>query len=112
MAAGLRFFAEDEGELRFACVGWVVEGFGGAVAFGGFEVKTVLHALGEAGEAGFAVGVGADFQVELAGVHESVGDVDLDFGGVDGGAGSVGDGEVGGTGADSAIDYGNGLGSG
>jgi len=109
LAAGLRFFAEDEGKLRLARVGWVVEGFGRAVAFGGFEVKTALHALREAGEAGFAVGVGANFQVELAGVHESVGDVNLDFGRVDGGAVSVRDREVCGTGPDPAVDCWNGL---
>src|ERR1017187_7415815 len=43
-----------------------------------------------------------DLEVELAGVHESVGDVDLDLGGVDWGSGSVGDGKVGGAGADCA----------
>ena len=104
--------AQGDGELRFAGFNGIVESFGGAIAFGGFEVEAVLEAVGEAGEAGFAVGVGADLQVELAGVHESVGDVDLDLGGVDWGSGSVGDGKVGGAGADCAIDGGDRLGIG
>ncbi len=68
-----------------------------------------LVRVGEAGEAGFAVGVGADFEVELVRVHESVGDVDFDFGGVDGGARGIGDGEVGGAGSDAAVDDGRGF---
>ena len=105
----LGLLAQGDGELRSAGGSGIVEGFGGAIAFGGFEVEAVLDALREAGEAGFAVGVGADFQVELSGVHESVGDVHVDFGGVNRGAGGVGDCEVGGADANSAILYGNRL---
>jgi hypothetical protein len=98
--------------LGFAGGGGVVEGFGGAVGFAGFEEEAAFDALGESGEAGFAIGVGADFEVELAGVHESIGDVDSDFGGVDWGAGFVVDGEVGGTGLDGACGRGDGFGVG
>jgi len=106
------FFPQDDGELGFAGGGGIDEGGGSAVGFGGFEEESTLGALGESGEAGFAVGVGADFEVELAGVHESVGDVDVDFGGVDGFGVSVGDREVVGAGADGAVDDGDGFGVG
>src|ERR1700722_6772787 len=69
----------------------------------------MLHAFGKAGEASSAVGVGADFEVEFTSVHESVGDVNRDLGGVDSAAVGIGHGEVGGAGSDSAIDHGNGL---
>jgi hypothetical protein len=105
-------FSEDDGELGFAGGGGIDEGVAGAVSFGGFEEESTLGALGESGETGFAVDVGADFEVELAGVHESVSDVDFDFGGVNGGVGGVGDGEIVGAGADAAIDDGDGLGVG
>ncbi len=104
-------FPQDDGELGFAGGGGIDEGGGGAVGFRGFEEESALGAFGESGEAGFAVGVGADFEVELASVHESVGDVDFDFGGVDG-FGAVGDGEVVGAGADGAVDDGDGFGVG
>jgi len=70
-------------ELGLAGVGGIVERLAGAVAFGGAEVDAVLDAGGESSEAGFTVGVGAEFEVELADVHESVGDVDIDFGRVE-----------------------------
>ena len=90
--------------MRFAGGGGLIEGFGVAIGLGGLKKEAVLNAVGESGEAGFAVDVGADLEVKLAGVHESVGNVNLDFGGVDGSTGSVGDGEVGRAGADSAVD--------
>ena len=96
-------FAQGYSELGFAGDGGIVEGFGGAVGFGRFEEEAALEVVGEAAEAGFAVGVGADFQIELVGAHESVGDVDFDLGGVDGGARGVGDREVGGARANAAI---------
>ena len=82
----------------------IVEGVARTVALGGFEEESALDPFGKAHEAGFAFGVGAHFQIEFAGVHESVGDVDFDFGGVDGGACGVGDSEVGGAGAEAAVD--------
>ena len=100
----LGFLAEDYGELVFAGGGGVVEGVAGTVALGGFEEESALDAIGEAGESGFTVVVGADFQIEFAGVHESIGDVDFDLGGVDGGGRGVGDGEVYRAGADAAVD--------
>ena len=65
------------------------KGVAGAVAFGGFEEESLLGAGGQSGEAGFAVELVPISRSSL-GVHESVGDVDFDFGGVDGcAAGSV-----------------------
>ncbi len=97
------------GELGLAGFGGIDEGVAGAVAFGGFEEESFFDAVGKAGETGFAVDVGADFEVELAGAGESVGDVDFDFGGVDGLVVGVGDGEVGGTLSDAGVDGGDGV---
>jgi hypothetical protein len=105
-------FLQSDGELRFAGVGGVVEGFTRAVAFGGVEIEAMLDAVGESGETRLAVDVGAEFEVELAGVHESVSDVDFDLCGVNRSAGWVGDGEVGGAGADAAVEKRDGLGIG
>jgi len=90
--------------LIFAGDGGIVEGFGGAVTFGSFEEQAMFDAVGDTSEASFAVSVGADFEVELAQVHESVGDVHFDFGGVDGSPGGVGDREVRRAGSDCAVD--------
>src|SRR5438270_6192213 len=98
------FFSQGQGELGFAGDGRVVEGFGGAVAFGGFKVESAFEVIGKSGEAGFAVGVGADFEVKLASVRESVRDVNVYFGRVDGGAGCVCDSEIGRAGAEAAVD--------
>src|SRR5579864_140107 len=98
------FLAQGDGELRFAGGGGLIEGFGGAIAFGGLKKEAVLNAVGESGEAGFTIYVGADLKVKLARIHESVSDMNLDFRGVDRSAGGVGDGEVGGASADSAVD--------
>lgn len=103
---------QDDGELPFASVGGIVEGIAGAVAFGGMEVEATLETVGKAGETGFAIDVGAEFEVELAGAYESVGDVDFDLGSIHGGAGRVGDGEIGGAGADAAVEDGDSLGIG
>ena len=107
LSSGLKLFrdfSQDDCELGFAGFGGVVEGVAGAVALGGFEEESVLEAVGEAGEASFAVDVGAEFEVEAVGVHESVGDADCNFGGVDGLAGVVVDGEVGSAGAEGSVD--------
>jgi hypothetical protein len=61
------WFAQSYGELGLAGFGGVVEGVAGALAFGGIEEESALDTVGEAGEAGFAVDVGADFEVELVG---------------------------------------------
>jgi hypothetical protein len=103
---------QGDGELPFAGVGGIVEGIAGAVAFGGMEVEAVLKTVGKAGETGFAIDVGAEFEVELAGAHESVGDVDFDLGRIHGGTSRVGDGEIGGAGADAAVEDGDSLGIG
>jgi hypothetical protein len=105
-------FLEGDGELGLAGFLGIVEGFSGAVGFRGFEVKAVLEAVGEPGEAGLAIDVGPDLQIELADAGESVGDVDLDRGGIDGFAGVIRDGEVGGAGAEAAIDRRDGVGIG
>ena len=90
----------------------IVEGFSGAIGFAGLEVKAALEAVGESDEAGLAVDVSADLEIELADAGESVGDVDLNGGGIDGLAGVIGDGEVGGAGAEAAINRGDGVGIG
>ena len=108
-ATAASLLLEHDGELRFAGIGGIVEGFGGAIALCCVEVETVFDAIGKSGDAGFAVGVGADFEIELAHVHESVGDVDADFGVVDGRVVGIGDGEVGGAWAKAAIDDRDGL---
>lgn len=108
----LGLLAQGDGELVLAGRGRVVEGFGRAVSLGGFEEKAALDAIRKSREASFAIGVGADFEVELARVHESVGDVDFDLGGINRGASFVVDREVDGAGADVAIDDRNGLGIG
>ena len=107
-----KLFLQREGELGFAGVGGIIEDFALAVAFGGVEVEAVFDAVGDAGDAGFAVDVGADFEIEFADAEESVGDVDFDFGVVDGSVVGIGDSEVGGAGADGAVDAGDGVGVG
>jgi len=102
-------FAKGYGELGLAGFGGIEEGGAGAVAFGGFEEESLLGAVGKAGETGFAVDVGADFEIEFAGAGESVGDMDFDFGGVDGLVVGVGDGEVGGALSDAGVDGGDGV---
>ena len=61
------WFAQGNCELGLAGFGGVVEGVAGAVAFGGIEEESVLDAVRKAGEAGLAVDVGADFEVEFMG---------------------------------------------
>jgi len=90
----------------------IVEGFSGAIGFAGLEVKAALEAVGESDEAGFAVDVSADLEIELADAGESVGDVDFDGRRIDGLAGVIGDSEIGGARAEAAIDRGDGVGIG
>src|SRR6202034_1744728 len=106
------FFAEYKGELGFAGFGGIVEEGGFAVAFGGAEEESSFGSIGQAGEASFAIGVGADFQVELMQARESISDVDTDVGGVDGRGGGVGGDEIRGARADASVDYGDGFGVG
>ena len=68
-----------------------------------------LDASGRPVKRAFAVDVGADFEIELMEAAESVGDVNFHLCGIDGFVVSVGDGEVGGAGAQSGIDCGNGM---
>src|SRR6266576_3717079 len=101
-----RFLAKGNSELRLAGDGRVYEGIARAIPFGGFEEEATLGARGQSCEAGFAVGVGSDLEVEFSRIHESVGDVNFDLGGVHRGAVGVRDGEIRGTGADPAVDDG------
>ena len=80
--------------MRFTSVGGIVESGTFAVALGGAKEQAVLGPFGKADEAGLAVSVGPNFQIELAEVHESVGDVDLNVGGIEGRTGIVGDSEI------------------
>jgi len=82
----LGLLLECDGEFCSASVGGIVEGFAGTVTLRGMEVEAVFNFVGQACDGGSAVDVGSDFEIQLVGVHESVGDVDADFGVVDGGA--------------------------
>ena len=106
----LRGLAQGDGELRFAFGGGVLEGIAGAVTLGGLEQETVFRAGRESCETGFAVNVGADFEIHP--VKASVGNADVDFGVVDGLAAGICDGEVGGTGAEIGVYDGDGVGVG
>ena len=105
-----RAFSEDYGELGFTRFGRIIEGRAGTIALGGVEKEALLGIFGKADEASFAVGVGSDLEIEFVEVHPSIGDVDADFGGVDGLGIVVGDGEVGGARAKSGVDFGDGFG--
>ena len=102
-------FLERDGELGLAGLLRIVESFSGAIGFAGFEIKAALHAVRETGEPGFAIDVGADLKIELVETAESVGDMNFDRRGIEGLAGVVGDREVGGAGAQTAIDRGDGV---
>jgi len=96
--------AQGYGELGLAGFRGVLEGIAGALAFGGLKEESLLDAVREADETGFAVDVGADLEIEFAGAGESVGDVDFDLGGVDRFVVGVRDGEVGSALADAGVD--------
>ena len=104
------FFPQHDSELGFAGFAGIIEGGTFAVTLGDAKKETLLRAVGETEEAGFALGIGSDLEVELVQVHESVSDVDADVGGVDGLTLRVGNGEIGGAGAEAGIDFGDGFG--
>ena len=70
----------------------------------------MLNPVRQPGDGGFAVDVGSDFEIQLVGIHESVGDVDADFGVIDGDTSGVCDGEISGAGAYASVDDGDGVG--
>src|SRR5260370_8225049 len=84
-------------------MGGIVEGFAGKVNLRGMEVETVFNPVRQPGDAGFAVDVGSDFEIQFMGVHESVGDVDADFGVIDGDTSGVCYGEIRGAGAYASV---------
>jgi hypothetical protein len=88
---------QRDSELGFASFRNVIKSVAGAVAFGSFEEEPLLEAVREINEASFAVHIRPDFEIELMEAAESVGDMDLDFSGVDGLVIGVGDGEIGGA---------------
>jgi len=104
--------AQGDRELGLAGLGGIIEGIAGAVTFAGIEEESFFDAVRQAGETGLAIDVGADLEIQLAGVHESIGDVDFDLSEVDRFAVGVGDGEIGGAGAETAVDHWDGLGVG
>jgi hypothetical protein len=104
-----RLFLEHDGEFCFASIGGIVEGFAGTLALRGMEVETVFNPVRQPGDAGFAVDVGSDFEIQFMGIHESVGDVDADFGVIDGDTSGVGYGEIRGAGAYASVDDGDGV---
>lgn len=103
-------FSQDNCELRFACVGRIVEGGAFAVALGGAKEQALLGMLRQADETGLAGGVGADLEIEFVEAAEAVGDVHADIGGVDGFAQNIIDSEIGGAGAEARVDGGDGFG--
>ena len=107
----LRCPAQDDRELPVAGFGWIVECFRRSVALGRFEVKAAaLNAVGQSGKASLAVCVGADLEIKFMRAEKSVGDVNLDFGGIHGLAVNVIHGEIGSARSDSSIDHRNRLG--
>jgi hypothetical protein len=105
----LCLFPQDDGELGFTGFGWVVKGGAFAIGFGGAEEESLFGIFGEPDEAGLAIGIGSDLEIELVEVHESVSDVDADVGGVDWRTGGIGNNEIGSAGAEAGVDYGNGF---
>jgi hypothetical protein len=104
-----RLRLEYGGEFRFASIGGIVEGFAATVTLRDMEVEAVFNPVRQPRDAGFAVDVGSDFEIQLVGIHESVGDVDADFGVIDGDTPGVCDGEIGGAGAYASVDDGDGV---
>jgi len=104
-----RLLLEHDGEFCFASIGGSVEGFAGTVTLRGMEVEAAFNPVRQPRNAGFAVDVGSDFEIQLVGIHESVGDVDADFGVIDGDTSGVCDGEISGAGAYASVDDGDGV---
>jgi hypothetical protein len=104
------FLLQSDGERGFAICGGIVECLAAAIAFAGFEVHAALDAVGKAGEAGFAVGVSAKFEIEAVKASEAVSDVNLDFCSIDGSAIRIGDGEISGAWTGAAVDHRHGFG--
>src|ERR1700736_2270137 len=104
-----RLLLERDGEFCFARIGGIVEGFAATVTLRGMEVEAVFNPVRQPSDAGFAVDVGSDFEIQLVGIHESVGDVDADFGVIDGDTSGVCDGEISGAGAYASVDDGDGV---
>lgn len=102
--------SQHYGELGFTGFGGVVEGGAFAVAFGGAEEESLTGAFGQADEAGFAVGVGSGFEIELVEVQKSVGNADADGRGIDRFISGVGYGEIGCAGTLPGIDFCDGFG--
>ena len=95
--------------MGFAGFAGVVESGAFATAFGGEKEEALLGTGGKPDEACFALGIGSSLEVEFMKIHESIGDADSDIGGIDGLAGGVGSGEIGGAGAEAGIDDGDGF---
>src|ERR1700732_159502 len=97
------------GEFRFASIGGIVEGFAATVTLRGMEVEAVFNPVRQPRDAGSAVDVGSDFEIQLVGIQECVGDVNADFGVIDGDTSGVRDGEISGAGAYASVDDGDGV---
>jgi hypothetical protein len=104
-----RLLSQNDSELSFAGLARIVEGRAFAIAFLGEEKEALLAAIGKADEASFAIGVGSNLQVEFVEIHETVSDAELDSSGVDRLAVRVGNGEIGGAGAEASIHLGDGF---
>ena len=102
--------AQGDGQLGLTGFFWIVEGIAGAIALAGLKEESgMLEPVRQTGEAGFAIHIGADFEIKFVGAQESVGDMDFDFGGVDGFVVRVGYGKVGCAGTDASIDGRDGM---
>jgi len=103
----LILFLEGDGECGLAGLDRIVECRALTFALRGAEKQSLLDFVGQSDEASLARGVGPHFQVQLVKASEPVGDMDADPGVVDRRTRCVGDGEIGGAGADSAVDDGD-----
>ena len=106
-----RRFAQSDGELGLTGLRGIVESVADPFTFVGFEEQSAFDAVGQAGEAGFAIDICADLEIELVGAHKSVGDVDFDLGQINWLVVSVSDGEIGSAGTKTSVDdrYGFGV---
>lgn len=105
----LRFFSQHDSELGFAGFGWIVEGAAFAVMDRSVKEEALLGIFRQANETGLALSVGTDLQVKFVEIHESVGDVNSNVGGIDGQAGYVGNDEISGAGTQAGVDLSNGF---
>src|SRR5262249_23131164 len=105
------FLSERDAEMRLARPRRIVERFPGAVAFARLEINSAtIQPVEQARDPSFSVGIGADFQEELASIDETVRYVNFNLRRIHGRARSIRDGEVRRARPDSTIQRRNRLG--